>query len=101
MADDRQDELAKLRVSIDRLAQGLQLVVETQQTHSEMLRELLVAAAAPEPKGSPLNDALAAVATGLREQMTSLNAVQRTLAQLPAEVGSAVTQSLQAALSEP
>ena len=100
MADDRQDELAQLRLAIERLTQGLQMVVETQQTHTEMLRDLLTAAAAPEPKNSLLSEALAEVAAGLRDQMTSLNVVQRTLAQLPAEVGAAVTQSLQAALAE-
>lgn len=99
MADDRQDDLARLRLAIERLTQSLQMVVETQQTHSKMLQELLVAAAAPEPKTSILSDALAEVASGLREQMTSLNSVQRTLAQLPTEVGAAVTQSLQAALA--
>ena len=101
MANEQQDELAQLRLAIERLAQGLQLVSETQERHSEMLRQILLAASAPEPKESGLNEALAAVAAGLRDQITSLNGVQRTLAQLPAEVGVAVTRSLQAALAEP
>ncbi len=87
-------------LAIERLTQGLQLVAETQETHSKMLQDLLTAAAAPEPKNSILSEALAEVAAGLRDQMTSLNVVQRTLAQLPAEVGAAVTQSLRAALAE-
>ena len=100
MTDDWQAGLAELRLSVDRLTQGLQLMVETQERHSQMLREILVAATAPEPRTSALSEALGSVATGLRDQMQALNGVQRTLAGMPTEVGNAVTQSLRVALAE-
>lgn len=101
MVDAQDPELARLALAIERLTQGLQLMAETQQTHSAMLQELLEAAAAPEPKNSEVAEALVAIAVGLNRQMASLNAVQQALAQLPAQVGEAVTGSLQMVLAEP
>jgi len=40
-------KLVSLREAIERLEQGLGLMLETQAAHSEMLREILQAAAAP------------------------------------------------------
>jgi hypothetical protein len=113
MAKDAQDEqnssgsatkggggdLAELRLSVERLTQGLQLMLETQETQTEMLRALLAAAAAPMPAESPVADALTKLAAIVNAQTSQLVAVQTSLAQLPRAVGAEVANGVQAALS--
>ncbi len=54
MAQDVATELADLRTAVDRLTQGLTLMLETQATHTEMLRAVLQAATEPPPEGGKL-----------------------------------------------
>jgi hypothetical protein len=98
MADDTQIELAALRLAVERLTQGLQLMLETQATHTEMLRQLQEAAAA-EPEPSPVADTLAQLAATLRHHSEVLEGVRVGLEGLPGEVGSAVAQGMRAALA--
>ena len=98
MADDVATAVTALTAEVAGLRQSLALMLETQATHSEMLRQLLEAAAAEEPD-SALVDTLAQIAARLREQGRQLEAVEALLRQLPADVGQAVGRGVRDALS--
>ena len=83
-------ELASLREAIDRLEQGLGLMLETQGTHSEMLREILHVAAAPTEAERPLTDMIAQLIATMNGQNAELAAIGEIMRRLPADVGSAV-----------
>jgi hypothetical protein len=83
-------ELASLREAIERLEQGLGLMLETQGTHSEMLREILHAAAAPTEAEQPLTDMIARLLATMDGQHAELAAIGEVMRRLPADVGSAV-----------
>ena len=61
-------EVAALRNSVDALAQGLHLMVETQETHTDLLQRILAAATEPSPSDSPLHDLLARLIAGIDGQ---------------------------------
>jgi hypothetical protein len=92
--------LTALMAEVAGLRQSLALMLETQGTHSKILRQLLEAAAAPVEPENRLAVALEQVAATLRDQGQQLGAVEAVLRQLPADVGQAVGQGVREALSE-
>lgn len=60
-------ELTRLREVVETLTQGLRMMVETQDTHTEMLRAIMEAAT-EEAGDSPLPDLLAQIVARLDEQ---------------------------------
>ena len=64
-------DIADLTASVDTLSQGLRLMLETQETHTEMLTALLKAAAKPDEE-SALEILLARIVAGLEVQTESL-----------------------------
>lgn len=97
-ATAEQATLAGLQADLAALRQGLGLMLETQAVHSELLRQLLVAAAAPAEAEGPLADSLAEIAGLLARQGDSLAALQGQLAGLPREVGDSVAHGVRDAL---
>jgi transcription elongation GreA/GreB family factor len=53
-----EERIEALRLSVDRLAQGLTLMLEAQAAQAEMLRQLLQAASQPASAESPVAQAL-------------------------------------------
>lgn len=95
-----EERIEALRLSVDRLAQGLTLMLEAQAAQGEMLRQLLQAASAPAPAESPVAQALTKLSAVIGAQTMLLQAVGRDLERLPAEVGREVAGGLRAALGE-
>lgn len=95
-----EEQVEALRLSVDRLAQGLTLMLEAQAAQAEMLRQLLQAASAPAPAESPVAEALTKLSAVIGAQSMLLQAVGRDLERLPAEVGREVAGGLRAALGE-
>jgi hypothetical protein len=97
MAKDASDivtELASLRESIERLEQGLRLMLETQETQNEMLRQILQAAAVPPEPEQGLSDLLAELLGALNGQQAELNAIGTIMRRLPGDIGSAVAAAV-------
>lgn len=65
-------EVAGLRTDMQALVQGLSLMLETQDTHSEMLRQLLEAATQEQPAENPME-------VLLRQLVTSLDRLTATV----------------------
>ncbi len=82
------------------MRQGLGLMLETQATHTEMLRQLLMAAAAPGEPETALADSLAQIAGILTRQSGVLEAVKAILTRLPQDVGQTVAQGVREALRD-
>ena len=99
MAGDTASELAGLRTAVDRLTQGLQLMLETQATHTEMLRAVLQATAHAGPQEQELADVLARIAATLLGQTGRLEAILVVLRSLPSDVGTAVAASVRDGLA--
>jgi hypothetical protein len=100
MADDTASEVAELRLAIDRLTQGLHHVAETQQIHTDMLAELLKAAARPARQERELYDLLKVISAILTDHTGKLHSVLSVLQTLPADVGTAVAASVGDALGK-
>ncbi len=98
-AADTATALAALRTEVAGLRQGLALMLETQATHTEMLRTLMEAAAAPGESETALSDTLAKIAAILTRQASGLDALQAVLLRLPEDVGQTVAQGVRQALS--
>jgi len=98
-AADMATALAALRTEVAGLRQGLALMLETQATHTEMLRTLMEAAAAPGESETALSDTLAKIAAILTRQASGLDALQAVLLRLPEDVGQTVAQGVRQALS--
>ena len=98
-AADTATALAALQAEVAGLRQGLALMLETQATHTEMLRTLIEASAAPVESETTLTDALARIATILTRQTAGLEATQAVLLRLPQDVGQTVAQGVREALS--
>ena len=92
-------ELDRLRRSVDQLVHGLQAMVETQATHTEMIRRLLAAATAPSDPEHHVARQLEQVVDLLVSQGAQMRTIGSTLKVLPAEVGSAVARQVTAALA--
>ena len=95
-----EERIEALRLSVDRLAQGLTLMLEAQAAQAEMLRQLLQAASKPASAESPVAEALTKLSATIGAQTMLLQAVGRDLERLPAEVGREVASGLRAALGE-
>lgn len=93
-------EVAALRMSIDALTQGLQLMVETQETHTELLQRILNAATEPSPSDSPLHDLLARLITGIDGQTEALHRIETRLAHVGSDVETAVIRGIQLATGD-
>jgi len=91
--------LAALQAEVAGLRQGLGLMLETQATHTEMLRQLLMAATPGEPE-TALADSLAQIAAILTRQSGALEAVKAILARLPQDVGQTVAQGVREVLRD-
>lgn len=81
---------------LDQITQVLRLMLETQQTHTEMLAKVIEAAT---PTGeSALEVAMRSVALALRDQTNALVRVQETLGGLGVEIEAGVLRGMNAAL---
>ena len=92
-------ELDRLRRSVDQLVHGLQAMVETQATHTEMIRRLLVAATAPSDPEHHVARQLEQVVGLLVSQGVQMRTIGTTLKTLPADVGSAVAREFTTTLA--
>ena len=72
-------QIAKLMEAMATLGQGLVLVAETQDAHTEMLRKLLEAAT-EKPDGSPLHDAMVSLEATLAELARLIEALPEVVA---------------------
>jgi predicted transcriptional regulator len=75
MSDAVVEELARLRNTVETLTQGLRMMVETQGTHTEMLRAILEAAT-EEAGESPLPALLTQIVERLDEQNDILHRIE-------------------------
>lgn len=82
---------------LDAIIQVLRLMIETQNTHSEMLARL-IELATPSEETSPLEEAMAAIAGALRDQTAALARIGVTLDGLGDEVEAGVMRGLATAL---
>ena len=96
---DAAAEIAKLRHSVDLLEQGLTQLLEATNTHTEMLRALMVAATAPTEPEENLVVVLKAVVARMAEQSGLLRSIGDTMTRLPKDVGSAVASQMASALA--
>lgn len=72
-------EFAALRLSTERLVNGLRQMCETQATHTDMLQSILVAATAPVEGDSDLADTLAKIVAAIEGQTLILAAIRKAL----------------------
>ena len=83
---------------LDAIIQVLRLMIETQNTHSDMLARL-IELATPSEESSPLEEAMVGIAGALREQTAALERIGATLDGLGEEVEAGVMRGLAAALA--
>jgi hypothetical protein len=98
IGDKAEDKIEALRLSVDRLGQGLTLMLEAQTAQTEMLRQVLQTASQPAPAESPVAEALTKLSATIGAQTLLLREVGRDLERLPAEVGREVAEGLRTAL---
>jgi hypothetical protein len=82
MIDKRKDvdaELAELRLSIERLTNGLRQSIETQATQTVMLQAILDAATAPLESEQDLTNACAQILATLKDQTNLFTEIHRAL----------------------
>lgn len=82
---------------LDAVVQALRLMIEVQNTHSEMLARL-IELATPSEEESPLEEAMAEIAGALRDQTASLERIGATLDGIGDEVEAGVMRGLATAL---
>jgi hypothetical protein len=92
-------DIADLTASVDTLSQGLRLMLETQETHTEMLTALLKAAAKPEEE-SALEILLAQIVADLEGQTESLSRLETGIVRMGHDVEDAVIRGMQLALGD-
>ena len=93
-------EVTVLRNSVDALTQGLHLMVETQETHTDLLQRILAAATEPSPSDSPLHDLLAKLIAGVDGQTEALHRIETRLAHVGSDVETAVIRGIQLATGD-
>jgi hypothetical protein len=93
-------EIAALRTSVDALTQGLGLMVETQETHTDLLQRILAAATEPSPSDSPLHDLLGRLIAGVDGQTEALHRIETRLAHVGSDVEAAVIRGVQLATGD-
>ncbi|UZO94915.1 Hypothetical protein RMP42_05933 (plasmid) [Roseomonas mucosa] len=92
-------ELARLRQSVDELTSGLQAMLETQATQTEMIRRLLQAATAPADGEVPLAQLLERVADQVGVQNLRVESLTTMLRLLPGEIAMGVGREFERALA--
>ncbi len=92
-------DIADLTASVETLSQGLRLMLETQETHTEMLTALLKAAAKPDEE-SELEILLARIVAGLEVQTESLGRLEIGIGRMGRDVEEAVIRGMQLALGD-
>ena len=92
-------DIADLTASVEVLSQGLRLMLETQDTHTEMLKALLKAAARPEEE-TQVEKLLARIVAGLEAQTESLARLETGIGSMAGEVEDAVIRGMQLALGD-
>jgi hypothetical protein len=93
-------DVTALRTSVDALTQGLTLMVETQETHTDLLQRILDAATEPSPSDSPLHDLLAKLIAGVDGQTEALHRIETRLAHFGSDVETAVIRGVQLATGD-
>ena len=93
-------EVTALKTSVDALTQGLHLMVETQETHTDLLQRILAAATEPSPSDSPLHDLLARLIAGVDGQTEALHRIETRLAHVGSDVETAVIRGVQLATGD-
>jgi ABC-type transporter Mla subunit MlaD len=86
-------EIAGLRTEMRALTQGLRLMLETQATHTEMLREIL-AAATLEPAPSPLAETLQQIFAELEATHAALAGLSEHIEKMPERIGEEIAAAL-------
>ena len=89
-----------LQAEVAILRQTLALMLETMETHTEMLQRLMEAAAAPGEAETALSNALADIAVLLTRQSGGLETIQAALLRLPEDIGRSVAAGVREALSD-
>jgi len=91
--------LTALQAEVATLRQTLGLMLETMETHTEMLQGLMESATAPGEAEIELSNALAQIAGLLTRQSGGLEAIQSVLLRLPEDIGQSVAAGVREALS--
>ncbi|MCF3948179.1 hypothetical protein [Acidiphilium iwatense] len=91
------DPETRIEARLDALTQALRLMIETQNTHGEMLAKL-IELATPAEEASPLEESLAEIAAALRDQTAALERIGATMEGIGAEVEAGVMRGLATAL---
>lgn len=94
LSGDLAGTLKALQTEVAALRQSLSLMLETQATHTEMLRQVLEAASAPVPGEGSLTETLSRISAALTQYANGLGAIRTVLERLPADVGAAVAQAM-------
>lgn len=97
---DLGSEVAGLRDTIAAMAQGLRQMLEVQEAHTAMLKQILLASAAPVEKEATLSAFIEQLIAELRRQNAMLSKVMLTVDQLPVEVGKAVSVGVRDVLTK-
>lgn len=97
MADPEQAVRVPKDDRLDQVIGALRLMIETQNTHSQMLARL-IELATPSADASPLEVSLTEIAGALRDQTTTLERIGATLDGLGEEVEAGVMRGLASAL---
>ena len=97
---DLRADVTALKTSVDALTQGLTLMVETQETHTDLLQRILAAATEPSPSDSPLHDLLARLIAGIDGQTEALHRIETRLAHVGGDVETAVIRGVQLAMGD-
>ena len=93
-------ELAQLRQSVEQLTSGLQAMLETQATQTEMIRRLLEAATAPAESEVNVAALLQRISGQLELQQGKLDSVFHAFSTLPRQFGEAVAQQVTQAMKQ-
>lgn len=97
--DDMNDKIDSIQINIDAMARGMTAVVDTLQTHSEMLAKIMEACAV-EPGGSELSDVLEDIASALSRQNETLGGIASSLDTLGVGIELSVMRGVARALDK-
>lgn len=77
-SDDLNEKIDTLQMTVDAMARGMGAMLDTLQTHSEMLAKIMEACAV-DPGGSELSEALEDIASALAHQNETLAVISKSL----------------------
>lgn len=92
--------LTALRDTVEGLERGLRKMLEVEETHSEMLRRLLIAAAAPETDEQELGQLIKQLIATLSAQSDAIMQLRGDIVGLPDAIGTEVATAVRRVLSE-